>query len=205
MSTVAQYRRQESLLAAASMPRGRLKVLPTSSSSRQARAQSTLLRLVSIAEAHAVNELVMRVEPHAPAPRTPILEDIYTAAEDRAISSWPSTADSYKRWLGINLRKCPEWKKMEAAFDARNAIAHGLGQLTRRQSRKDQAALEASLKLINVAIRGVRLDVSDATIKEVANVFRHFVAWLDQELALCRVSSLICVGGFASPVRLDAR
>jgi hypothetical protein len=182
MSTVAQYRRQETLLAQAPKPRGRLRVLPTSSNSRQARAQSTLLRLVSIAEAHTVSELVKRVEPHAPSPRTAILDDIYTSAEDRAISSWPSTADSYKRWLGINVRKYPDWKKMEAAFDARNAIAHGVGQHTRRQSRKEQTTLEASLLSINISVRGARLDLSDAAIKEVANVCRGFVSWLDQEL-----------------------
>jgi hypothetical protein len=183
MSTAAQHRRLESLLAATSMPRGRLRVLPTSSSSRQVRAQATLLRLVSITEAHIVGELVKRIEPHAPPPRTSILDDIYNAAEDQAISSWPKIAESYKRWIHINLNKYPDWKKIEAALDARNAIAHGVGQLTRRQSRKNQSELEASLKSININVRGARLDISEIAIKEMAAVCRRFIIWLDQQLS----------------------
>ena len=182
MSTLAQYVRQEALLAAAPRPRGRLRALPTSSASRQIRAQSALMRLVSIVESHTVRELVNRIEPHIPEPRSPILQDIYVSAEDRAIASWPNMIEAYKRWLGVRVGKWEEWNKMEAILDARNAVAHGVGELTRRQARKNQVTLVASLELIGIAINGTRLEFSDSGIREVANVGRRFVGWLDQQL-----------------------
>jgi hypothetical protein len=182
MSTLAQYVRQEALLAAAPRPRGRLRALPTSSASHQVRAQSAFMRLASIVEAHTVRELVKRIEPHAPEPRSAILQDIYTSAEDRAIASWPSMIEAYKRWLGIRVVKWDEWNKLDAILDARNAIAHGVGELTRRQVRKDQATLLVSLNLIGIAVSGSRLEFSDSGIREVANVGRRFVGWLDRQL-----------------------
>jgi hypothetical protein len=182
MSTLAQYIRQEALWTSYPRPRGRLSVLPTSSASRQIRAQSSLMRLASIVEAHTVHELVKYLEPQVPKPMSSVLEDIYASAEDRAIGSWPSIIDAYKRWPSVKIDKWDEWKKMIAIQDARNAIAHGVGELTRRQARKNQATLTASLKLIGIAVNGIQLEFSDSAIREVANVSRRFVSWLDDQM-----------------------
>lgn len=190
MSTLAQYIRQEALLAAAPRPRGRLSVLPTSSASRQIRAQSALMRFASIVEAHTVQELVKHVQPHIPNPMSSILQDIYINAEDRAITSWPNMIEAYRQWFDVRINKWDEWKKMDAIQDARNAVAHGVGELTRRQARKNPAALVSSLKLIGVAvINGARLEFSDSGIREVANVSRRFVGWLDHQLVQVSIST----------------
>lgn len=183
MLTVAQHARQEAVLVMAQQPRGRLRTLPTSSVSHQTRTQSTLLRITSIIEAHVVRQLVQHVEPHIPAQRTAVLDDIYARAEDNAIGSWPGMIDAYKRWLGIRLTSYSDWKSIQAMIDARNAIVHGLGELTRRQARKDLKQLTKLLSAINVQVKGTRVEVSEESLRCAAVEGRSFVIWLDVQLS----------------------
>lgn len=183
MLTAAQHARQEALLAVVPRPRGRLRVLPTSSASHQARTQSTLLRLVSIVEAHVASQLVQRLEPDVPTPRTAFLNDIYLNAEDRAIGSLPAMAAAYKQWLSVQFSNCTDWRSIEAMNTVRNAIAHGVGELTRRQARRNLSELISLFAVIGVKIDGTRLQVSDSAIRSAASAGRRFVIWLDEQLS----------------------
>ena len=88
----------------------------------------------AIVEAHVVSQLVQRIEPHVPNPRSKFLNDIYLSAEDRAIGSWSGLIEAYKQWLDVKLASYDDWKCILAMTDARNAVAHGVGELSRRQS-----------------------------------------------------------------------
>jgi hypothetical protein len=182
MATMAQHLRQEALLAAAPTVRGRLRSLPVGNVSRQSRCQSTLFRLTSIVESHVVGQLVVRSEIHAPEPRTPILDDIYVHAEDRAIGSWSQLEISYKQWLGIRLSGSPDWTHIQALNNARNAVAHGVGNLTRRQARKNSNQLKQSLQQVGVSVDGNRIVISDSAIMYAARTSRAFIYWLDERL-----------------------
>lgn len=70
-----------------------------------------------------------------------IMEKIYNDAEDQAISAWSRTMDAYAVFFGIKRTGFVEWPKVQALIDARNAVAHGLGALTRRQTRKNLSQL----------------------------------------------------------------
>jgi hypothetical protein len=185
MATLAHHRRQQAVLAGFSDPRGRLSRSPSTSRSSEARRQATLLRSVSIVEAFVSAELVRRFEPHAPPPRTEILDDVYTRAENDAIGSWPRMVERYKRWFNIRLTRtaCPHWRQLEAAKDARNVIAHGLGELTRRQARKDQEELAKDFATVNISIVGNTLDIPEYAVRSVTFVCRDFIVWLDAELS----------------------
>jgi len=182
MATTAQHLRQEALLAATPAVSGRLLSLPAGNVSQQTRCQSTLFRLASIVESHVVGQLVARSEIHAPEPRTPILDDIYVNAEDRAIGSWPQIEASYKQWLGIKFSRSPNWTHIQALNNARNAIAHGLGDLTRRQARKNSNQLKQSLQQVGVSVDGKRIVISDSAIMQAARTTRTFIYWLDERL-----------------------
>lgn len=183
MLTAAQHARQEALLAAVPRPRGRLRTLPTSSASHQARTQSTLLRLVSIVEAHVASQLVQRIEPDVPIPRTAFLDEIYLSAEDRAIGSWSAMTDGYRQWLGVRFTSYTDWQSILAMNTVRNAIAHGVGELTRRQARRNLSELGSLFASVGVKIDGTRLQVSDSAIRSAADVGRRFVIWLDIQLS----------------------
>lgn len=185
MTTVAQHRRQEAVLAVSRRPwRGRLRVLTTSSGSAQIRRQATLVRITSIVEAFAAAQLVLRFEPHAPPPREAILDDVYVRAEDNAISSWPKMVEHYGRWFGIKVTpgKCPPWRRVEAMTNARNAVAHGLGELTRRMARKNIHELGLDLATIGLTMAGNAIVISEDSLRLVAAAARDFIEWLDEEL-----------------------
>jgi hypothetical protein len=147
------------------------------------RGQATLFRIISIVEAYAVQELVVRFEPHAPSPRSGILDDVYVAAEDRAIGSWPGLRDHYRRWFDIRFTTFPSARRVQAMIDARHAIAHGVGELTRRQARKNQDQLVRELRTIGVGVVGQRIQVSKDSVSRCVQVAITFVLWLDEALS----------------------
>jgi hypothetical protein len=185
MATLAQHRRQEAVLALGPAPAlGRLRAVPSGRGSVDVRRQATLMRLTSIVEAFVADSLVSRLEPHAPPPRTPVLDDVYLRAEDNAIATWPKMREHYGRWFNIKLSTtaCASWRRIEAMTNARNAVAHGLGELTRRMARKGLAQLARDLATVDIVIVGHTLVISELALRSSASAGREFVGWLDQEL-----------------------
>lgn len=194
MTMLAQHRRQEAVLAASRRPwRGRLRVLTTSAGSVQIRRQASLVRITSIIEAHAADQLVRRLEPHAPPPRKAILDDLYVRAEDNAIGSWPKMMEHYSRWFSINMKKCPAWRQIEALTNARNAVAHGLGELTRRMARKDATQLRRDFATVDVSMAGSAIMLSEKSLHSAAIAGREFIEWLDEELDLYDTKASVAV------------
>lgn len=186
MRTVAQHRRQEAHLALApAIPSGRLRALLAPAPAAQVRRQATLLRLASIVEAFAADQLVGRLEAQVPPCRPEILEDVYVRAEDNAISSWPKLTEHYGRWLGIKIsqKKCPPWRRIEAMTNARNAVSHGLGELTRRMARKNVSQLERDFATIRITVVGTAVRVEEPSLLSAASAGREFIEWLDDHLA----------------------
>lgn len=187
MGTLAQHRRQEAVLATTRRPlRGRLRALTATTAPVQIRRQATLLRIMSIVEAFVADQLVQRFEPHAPPPRPAILDDVFVRAEDAAISTWPKMIEHYGRWFDIKLSrtKCPPWRRVEAMTNARNAIAHGLGELTRRMARKGTRELELDFATLGLTLSGNSVTISEDSLRRAAETAREFIDWLDLELAL---------------------
>jgi hypothetical protein len=144
-----------------------------------------MFRIVSIVEAFMATQLVERFEPHAPPPRTPILEDVYTREEDAAISSWPKMLEHYHRWFDIKIsqRTCPSWRRIDAMTSVRNAIAHGLGSLTRRMARKDVAQLTRDFATVGVTIDASSLHIPSSALHKSTRTARDFIEWVDAALA----------------------
>jgi hypothetical protein len=187
MATLAQHRRQEAVLATSLRPwHGRLRALTASTGSNQIRRQATLLRIMSIVEAFVADQLVQRFEPHVPPPRPAILEDVYVRTEDGAIGTWPKMIEHYGRWFDIKLSRgnCPSWRRVEAMTNARNAIAHGLGELTRRMARKGTRELELDFATLGLTLSGNSVLISEDSLRRAAETAREFINWLDLELGL---------------------
>ena len=186
MSTLAQHRRQEALLALnPALPLGRVSIGATRGNSGEVRRQATLLRLMSIVEAFTAESLVTRLESDVPPPRSAIVEDVYTTAEDNAIASWPNMKKHFGQWFGIKLSHstCPSLRRVEAMTNARNAVAHGLGDLTRRMARKDLGQLKLDFATIDISIAGNSVQISEQALRSSATAAREFVEWLDGQLA----------------------
>ena len=183
--TLAQHRRQEAYLSLSPVRAvGRLSAWSAGPDAAQVRRQATLVRIASVVESFVTNELVLRLEPEAPPPRTMIMEHIYSKAEDDAIGSWPNMEDRYRRWFGIRPTQtsCPGWREFEAVKDARNAIAHGLGAVTRRLARRDLPQIKREWAAIDIHVVGNAVVLSELSLKESAQAARDVIGWFGREL-----------------------
>jgi hypothetical protein len=185
-TTMAQHRRQEAMLRAAPRAVGRLRRRPLGGTSADVRCQGTLLRLSSIVEAFTARSLVRRLEHHAPPPRTTVLDDIYNRAEDNATGSWPRMTEHYARWFKIKIsrKSCPCWQRIEAMTHARNAVAHGLGEITPRLAKMGSTKLAEELATVDVGTTATSVVITERSLQACESAGAEFIAWLDGELRI---------------------
>src|SRR5690242_2343381 len=94
----------------------------------------TLPHFAAVAEEFSRGVLV---ECSAPlVPDHPLLRALWSAAEGQ-VETWPGQERAWKEWHGITLKTEIAYRQLRAVVEARNAIVHGLGELTRRQLRQD--------------------------------------------------------------------
>lgn len=187
MVTLAQHRRSEAALAGQAPVYGRLKVLPSASVNSRIRRESVLVRSVSIMESYVHGQLVNRLAPLAPAPRSPLVESLYAEFEDRGITSWQRTAEYFKNHVhsSLKIKSNPAWNRVEAVIEARNAVVHGLGWFTAKQSRRGvPKQVETHLKRLKFDIPndGSRVLVTPDAVEETAKLLRAYLEWLDVQL-----------------------
>jgi hypothetical protein len=140
----------------------------------QDRCQATLVRLLSITEAFSAEllsrEVSRSVAGAANAAATKIAED----AVIRGTAGWSDQQRSFKDWLGVD----EDWKAVERLAEARNAVAHGLGKLTRHQMKREQS-VKGKLKAAGIAVDNNRVVLSDTNLAAAALACRNFVEKLD--------------------------
>jgi hypothetical protein len=104
--------------------------------------------------------------------------------EMQAEGSWESMQEAWTEWFGIQIGKAPDYSRLDAYIVIRNTIVHGLGTLTRRQTRSDGGKrVKAKLAGVNVSLVGDRIVLPFSAVEDCAKVAAHYVEWLDSELA----------------------
>lgn len=171
--------RQRSVRSGTLSPR--LSVMSRGGDPEQPYRQLTLLRLVSITEAFCADQLYELGEIHVRPSETPARASIWDRAADDALGSWPKIRASYKAWFSIT----PPWGAIEDLIEVRNAIAHGLGHLTRRQRKSEQSTRD------KISRAGIRLDGDRVILEEVdlttaARTCRELIQALDTEIERVR-------------------
>jgi hypothetical protein len=140
----------------------------------QDRCQATLVRLLSITEAFASDMLSREVDRAVAGVRSATVTKVADEAVIRGTGSWQDLKKSYKDWLGID----EDWKAVERLAEARNAVAHGLGKLTRRQLRSEQS-VKSKLKVAGIMVEDNRIVLSDDSLAAAASACRDFIERLD--------------------------
>ncbi|MEV3966416.1 hypothetical protein AB0M34_37095 [Nocardia sp. NPDC050193] len=157
-------------------PAGRLR--PNATTDRvQEQRQATLLRLLSITEAFAADLLAREVEQTFES----LSSEVLTAAVDDSLISasntWDSQRQAYKNWLKVG-KPTVDWTPIDRLADARNAIAHGLGELTRRQ-KNSRTSIPAKLLNAGITVEDGRLVLTDQNLLDAAQACRDFIESLD--------------------------
>ncbi|MBF6100576.1 hypothetical protein IU510_21185 [Nocardia cyriacigeorgica] len=157
-------------------PAGRLRPNVTADRVQEQR-QATLLRLLSITEAFAADLLAREVEKTFAGLSSAVL----TAAVDdsliSATNTWREQSKAYSKWLNIK-RSAVDWGPIERLAHARNAIAHGLGELTRRQ-RQSGTSIPDQLLNAGITIENGRVVLTDQNLRDAAQTCRVFIESLD--------------------------
>lgn len=140
----------------------------------QIQCQSTLVRLLSITESFASTLLLREVDKAAARARSSSIDSVWEDAAIRGTSSWKEQQGSYRNWLGVN----EDWKVVERLAEARNAAAHGLGTLTRRQLRRKDS-IRDKLRQAEIRLDGIRIVLSDKALAAAATDCRELIHRLD--------------------------
>lgn len=141
----------------------------------QERCQATLVRLMSITEAFAAEMLSREVEHSLTRTSNPSAVKIAEDAIVRGTGTWQAQQSSYKDWFNVKV----DWKPIERLAEARNAVAHGLGKLTRHQMKKAQS-ITNKLKEAGIAVKDHGIVLSDENLVVAAITCRDFIERLDR-------------------------
>jgi hypothetical protein len=160
---------------AALHPGAPARLAPASASgSEQIQCQATLVRLLSITESFTAQLLLGEVDKAAARAASSSIDSVWEDAAIKGTNSWKEQKASYKSWLGVDT----DWKVEERLAEARNAVAHGLGALTRRQLRNEQSVRD-KLKMAGITMVGVRIVLSDAALASAAADCRDLIHRVD--------------------------
>jgi hypothetical protein len=118
--------------------------------------QGLYLRVVSIAEA-TVDALALELTRRAVTHIDELIRRLILEKEIAGSASWDARRRAYRHHHGLDLRKCDAHAEVLAATDVRNAIAHGLGRLTARQTASQETYKNLALISVDVVDRRVRL------------------------------------------------
>lgn len=146
----------------------------------QVRNQSEYLRMVSIVEAF-LDACGDRQFEHRSLGQDEFLRAVIQQARDKSLRTWDDRIAAYARLHGVVLGKCNKWSDIDAAREVRNAIAHGLGTLTKRQ--RTPSVME-KVRAVSVELLEGRIMVSEQALIRLASSASEFIADVDRQLVL---------------------
>lgn len=142
--------------------------------------QSAAVRVVSIAEEYSRSSLINAVEARLP-PANRLVARFWERVSADAESTWPQQAQAWNQWFEVNVQGSDAYKELQPYIDARNAIAHGLGSLTRKQLGGDGgAAVRKRLADAGIFVEGIRIVLDEVSVVEGSQRAAEYVGWLDE-------------------------
>lgn len=127
----------------------------------QVQRQGILLRMLSITESYCADHLLEVAEVDVEPAASEVRARIWNQSSIGAISTWSGIQDSYKKWLSIR----PDWNRLNRLVEVRNAIAHGLGELTRMQRIKRVSTVD-KIKAAGIRIDGDRIVLEERDLDQ---------------------------------------
>lgn len=146
----------------------------SSSDAEQIQCQATLVRILSITESFTAELITKAIDSAVSRADSASVNWIWEDAAVRGTSSWTEQKKAYKNWLGVR----EDWKAVERLAEARNAVAHGLGSLTRRQLRNEQSVKD-KITAAGIDVQGRILIISDEALGQAATACRDLIHRLD--------------------------
>jgi hypothetical protein len=135
---------------------------------------------VSIADEFTVSLLVELTEAKLPTDHR--VAELWDQYVDRHTDSWEQRFKSWDSLHGVTLNAFPDYPPLWGFIEARNAIVHGLGNLTRKQRKREKTVL-GRLRTARIATVGSRVILTADNAADCASVVKALIHWLDDQAA----------------------
>jgi hypothetical protein len=143
--------------------------------------EDALTRVVSIADEFTFGLFIEVAEARLPVdPRVEVLWERYV---ERDADTWTQRFGAWENLHRVPIKTFPRYDRLLGFIDARNAIVHGLGSLTRKQL-KTRHKVTGHLKSAGIGLSGTRLVLAPQHVRDCAAVVRGLIEWLDGEAAV---------------------
>ena len=142
------------------------------------RTEAAYLRLISIVEAYIdsmCSQLILSTND-----QSEMFRLLVSTAEERASSSWREREEAFRTYHNISLSKCDAWKELQSGIVIRNAIAHGLGHLTKRQRKP---ATRLKVQSIGARLSDDQLILDAQCLDQALAFSRIFVESVDDKIS----------------------
>lgn len=135
--------------------------------------------MISITEFFCVDRLLDLAERDV-VPNGNVIRDlIWQKASAGAVGTWQAIQETYKSWYNIK----PSWTEINQVLQVRNAIAHGLGQLTRVQQ-NTRSATVGKITTAGFALNGNRVVIEEANLVEVKRICIALITEVDSKVQI---------------------
>jgi hypothetical protein len=132
--------------------------------------------LVAIAEEFTYGLLLELTSRKLPADTR--VSALWDSHVDRETDTWEQRIATWRLIHSISIPSSPRYDVLFAFIQARNAIVHGLGSLTRKQLR-DRTKSVARLRAARISVSGTQLVLNDSHVEQCADAVRRLIRWLD--------------------------
>jgi hypothetical protein len=140
--------------------------------------EDALVRFISIADEFTLRLLIDVTE--AKLPQDERVGLLWEDFAERNTDSWGQRFSSWEILHKVTVSAFPRYSPLRGYIEARNAIVHGVGALTRKQLKQ----LPRNTGLLNsagIAMTGTRLTLTVANATDCASTVSSLIKWLDEE------------------------
>jgi hypothetical protein len=134
--------------------------------------------LISVVEAYVDIVCAALLRENVPTTHD-LVRRLVERAELRASITWQERKEAFANYHHISIGQLARWPELDAGITVRNAIAHGLGQLTAQQRANNTAQ---KITQIGVTVRDGCVVITDANLQRCRDVCVAFIRSLDGAL-----------------------
>lgn len=108
------------------------------------------------------------------------MKAIMSGERKRYEGTWPARVEVLKTWAGISISQWTHWQIFDGYVNARNAWAHGRGQLTRQQLSKPDVA--QALARAGLSVENNVVVVDSVSVSNCASTATALVRFVDDQM-----------------------
>ncbi|MDH3048679.1 hypothetical protein QEN42_02165 [Gordonia alkanivorans] len=141
---------------------------------------SSISEIASHAEGYTIEALASYARTISEGIIKPIPEIVERHSIKAIESSWRERQTFISSWMKVDITRLSWWKSWLGYVEARNAWAHGLGKLTKRQMKSQEVV--ANLTAAGFIMQSGKVLVRAEDVRSAATTAVNLVDWIDEQV-----------------------